>query len=188
MPAARADFDARWVRLQSDGRAAPSTALSIPTTLKHCVRPIGRGAADAIEELGKVKQTETLPHLSGAEALKDWGERGDLNPRPSEPQSDALPLSYAHRRFATILHKNFSPRPANHSHPASAGRTVTGSAERLIILPEFRPGEPRRAADEDVRMVAALLVGNIFIIGVVPGEVATGECPLRMFAGKAEDD
>ena len=33
----------------------------------------------------------------------NWGERGDLNPRPSEPQSDALPLSYAHRRRFRIL-------------------------------------------------------------------------------------
>jgi hypothetical protein len=29
-----------------------------------------------------------------------WGERRGLNPQPSEPQSDALPLSYAHRRPA----------------------------------------------------------------------------------------
>ena len=27
---------------------------------------------------------------------KEWGERRDLNPRPPEPQSGALPLSYAH--------------------------------------------------------------------------------------------
>ena len=25
-----------------------------------------------------------------------WGERWELNPRPSVPQTDALPLSYAH--------------------------------------------------------------------------------------------
>jgi hypothetical protein len=26
----------------------------------------------------------------------NWGGRWDLNPRPSEPQSDVLPLNYAH--------------------------------------------------------------------------------------------
>ena len=36
---------------------------------------------------------DILPLHSGP---KIWGERRDLNPRPPEPQSGALPLSYAH--------------------------------------------------------------------------------------------
>ena len=37
-----------------------------------------------------------------------WGGRWDLNPRPSEPQSDVLPLNYAHRRDLNPYYNVFS--------------------------------------------------------------------------------
>src|SRR5450755_2347893 len=62
------------------------------------------------------------------------------------------------------------------------------SSKRLILLPKLRPPQPRRAADKDIRMVLALFVLHTKRIAVVSGEAAGSERPVRVFAGKAEDD
>ena len=56
------------------------------------------------------------------------------------------------------------------------------SAKVLELLPEFRPGEARRAADEDVRVVHAFLVVNAERIAVVPSQSAGGKHPVGIAA------
>src|SRR5437879_10433257 len=58
--------------------------------------------------------------LGGEQIQEDgWGERWDLNPRPSGPQPDALPLSYAHlSRCLQTFYRNLDRKSTrlNSSH------------------------------------------------------------------------
>jgi len=56
------------------------------------------------------------------------------------------------------------------------------SAKVLELLPEFRPGEARRAADEDVRVVLGLLVLNTERIAIVTSLAAGGKHPVGIAA------
>ena len=68
---------------------------------------------------------------------KNWGGRWDLNPRPLEPQSSALPLSYAHHRRG-ILHDAASSRNIDNQSPIHAARGgTTRGLEGRGGLPEF---------------------------------------------------
>src|SRR5689334_12106633 len=52
---------------------------------------------------------------------------------------------------------------------------ATISTKVLELLPELRPGQAGRAADEDVRVVRAFLVVNAERIAIVAGKAAGGE-------------
>ena len=62
---------------------------------------------------GTVSGTATVWPEYGCDIIKKfWGERGDSNPQPLEPQSSALPLSYAH-------HHRWHARPDSNGRPAA---------------------------------------------------------------------
>src|SRR5579863_3116152 len=67
-------------------------------------------------------------------------------------------------------------------------RGWAGSSEALEVAPEFGPGLARRAADEDVGVVDALLVAETQGIDDVTGEAAAGEDIVGVIEVPAEDD
>ena len=74
---------------------------------------------------------------------KDWGERWDLNPRPSVPQTDALPTelrsppSKCQAKTAGVSHKSPTGKPARKSS-ITEGRTqtdaVVAARRRELVL------------------------------------------------------
>ena len=58
-------------------------------------------------------------------AKRKWGERGDSNPQPPDPQSGALPLSYVHHRYPTEFDRAALPYSGFFHQPGTPGRTRT---------------------------------------------------------------
>ena len=57
-----------------------------------------------------------------------WGGRWDLNPRPLEPQSSALPLSYAHHCKTSLVKPIQAIHPRPDIYPAVAATGKSGGA------------------------------------------------------------
>lgn len=91
------------------------------------VSPVGYHAVEAIKQAPRLetlaqetKKTERTPSLSVFQ-----GGRGDSNPRPSEPQSDALiQLSYSHRRNANARHRRRRPQTTSPFYTRFRARQV----------------------------------------------------------------
>jgi hypothetical protein len=66
-----------------------------------------------------------------------WGGRRGLNPQPLEPQSSALPLSYAHRSYMARL-KGFEPL----AHCLEGSCSIQLSYRRMVGARGFEPPTP----------------------------------------------
>ena len=98
-------------------------------------------------------------NLFGKPVLK-WGGRWDLNPRPLEPQSSALPLSYAHHCKTlpfTSLRSRLPPRRMPETGAPGRTRTCSRRLRRPMLYPvELQALDPVHRRSSQPSVVAVL--------------------------------
>src|SRR5262245_21099270 len=97
-----------------------------------------------------------------------WGERGELNPRHPEPQSSALPLSYAHQMGGTLAGFRLLARATRHP-VATSGFPFDRAAQRRLDRPidglarQDRIERPPEVALFDLRRILPVVVATAVV-------------------------